>query len=103
MTSIEWLQSKMKIYSLSTAKKLEIVTLFEEAKFLHKQEILAAFCNGDNSDCISEQNSKKFAEQYYKKTRLNNFFRNNKSILGHVEVFISLYEILHMVRTKLYY
>ena len=42
-------------------------------------------------------------DKYYKKTRLNNFFRNNKSILGHVEVFISLYEILHMVRSKLYY
>ena len=68
MTSIEWLQSKMKIYGLSTAKKLEIVTLFEEAKFLHKQEIIDAFWNGDNTDCISEQNSKKFAEQYYNET-----------------------------------
>ena len=38
---------------------------------------------------------------YYKKRRLNNFFKNNKSIIGHLEIFISLYEILHMVRMKL--
>ena len=38
---------------------------------------------------------------YYKKRRLNNFFKNNKSIIGHLEIFISLYEILHMVRLKL--
>jgi hypothetical protein len=39
--------------------------------------------------------------EYYKKRRLNNFFKNNKSIIGHLEIFISLYEILHMVRLKL--
>ena len=38
---------------------------------------------------------------YYKKRRLNNFFKNNKSIIGHLEIFISLYDILHMVRMKL--
>ena len=66
MTSIEWLIEKMQNNIHHTIKiPSEYV---EQAKFLHKQEILAAFCNGDNSDCISEQNSKKFAEQYYKKT-----------------------------------
>ena len=38
---------------------------------------------------------------YYKKRRLNNYFKNNKSIIGHLEIFISLYDILHMVRMKL--
>jgi hypothetical protein len=42
----------------------------------------------------------KFSE-YYGKTRLNTFFKNNKSILGHLEVFISLYELLHMTVMKL--
>ena len=42
----------------------------------------------------------KFSE-YYGKTRLNTFFKNNKSILGHLEVFISLYELLYMCMTKL--
>ena len=39
--------------------------------------------------------------KYYGKTRLNNFFKNNKKIIGHLEVFISLYELLHMSRMKL--
>ena len=42
----------------------------------------------------------KFSE-YYGKTRLNTFFKNNKSILGHLEVFISLYELFYMTMTKL--
>jgi len=42
----------------------------------------------------------KFSE-YYGKTRLNTFFKNNKSILGHLEVFISLYELLYMTMYKL--
>lgn len=39
--------------------------------------------------------------KYYGKTRLDNFFKNNKKIIGHLEVFISLYELLHMARMKL--
>ena len=39
--------------------------------------------------------------KYYGKTRLDTFFKNNKSIMGHLEVFISLYELLHMSRMKL--
>ena len=42
----------------------------------------------------------KFSE-YYGKTRLNTFFKNNKSIIGHLEVFISLYELLYMCIMKL--
>ena len=42
----------------------------------------------------------KFSE-YYGKTRLNTFFKNNRSILGHLEVFISLYELLSMCIMKL--
>ena len=38
---------------------------------------------------------------YYGKTRLNTFFRNNKTLIGHLEVFISLYELLHLARLKL--
>ena len=38
---------------------------------------------------------------YYGKTRLNTFFKNNKSILGHLEVFISLYQLLYMNISKL--
>ena len=33
-----------------------------------KEQIKEAFWNGDNSDCINEQNSFEFAEQYYNDT-----------------------------------
>jgi len=41
---------------------------FERAKELFKQQIIDAFLNGDNTDCLSEQNSKEFAEQYFSET-----------------------------------
>jgi len=63
MNSVELLQRKMKIYGLSRAKKLEIVTLFEEAKFLHKQEIIEAWEMGRfNIDAIGS------GEEYYNET-----------------------------------
>lgn len=38
---------------------------------IEKKQILNAFWNGDNTDCISEQNSFEFAEKYYKETYKN--------------------------------
>jgi hypothetical protein len=39
-----------------------------QAKEMEKDEIINAFCNGDNTDCTSEQNIEEFAEQYYEQT-----------------------------------
>ena len=33
-----------------------------------KEQIMDAWINGDNSDCLSEQDSSDFAEQYYNET-----------------------------------
>jgi len=33
--------------------------------------------------------------KYFGKERLNTFFKNTKLIIGHLEVFIPLYELLH--------
>ena len=66
MTSIEWLEQQIQNNIHHTIK---IPTeYFEQAKEMHKAEIIDAFWNGDNSDCTSEQNSFEFAEQYYKET-----------------------------------
>ena len=35
---------------------------------MEKEQIIDAFWNGDNTDCLQEQNSKEFAEQYYTET-----------------------------------
>jgi hypothetical protein len=65
MNSIELLQRKMKIYGLSTAKKLEIVTLFEQAKHLHKQEIIDAYDKGYLNLKLGDDDAGK---EYYKET-----------------------------------
>ena len=39
-----------------------------QAQEMEKQQIKNAFCNGDNTDCTSEQNIEEFAEQYYNET-----------------------------------
>ena len=44
------------------------VRLLYKAKEMEKQQIINAFCNGDNTDCTSEQNIEEFAEQYYNET-----------------------------------
>jgi hypothetical protein len=68
MTSIEWLIDQLIKYELVPKGTNVDNVIFHQAKEMHKQEIIDAFCNGDNTDCISEQNSKKFAEKYYKET-----------------------------------
>ncbi len=42
--------------------------LLEQAKEMEKEQIINAFCNGDNTDCTSEQNIEEFAKQYYEQT-----------------------------------
>jgi hypothetical protein len=40
--------------------------------------------------------------KYHGKQRLNTFFKSTKSIIGHLEIFIILYEIFHSSRKKLF-
>jgi len=39
-----------------------------KAKEMEKQQIIDAFWNGDNTDCLSEQNLFEFADKYYNET-----------------------------------
>jgi len=64
MTSIEWLieqletKFEMEVYT----KKLSIIDIIEQAKEMHKQEIIDTYLL-DELD-----SSKKYAEQYYQET-----------------------------------
>lgn len=40
--------------------------------------------------------------KYFNKQRLNTFFKNTKAIIGHLEIFISLYELYFTAREKLF-
>jgi hypothetical protein len=65
MTSIEWLEEKAKEFAID----LDLLNYIEQAKEMHKQEIINAFDNGedniDNDGCSISRNGK---EQYYNET-----------------------------------
>jgi hypothetical protein len=67
MTSIEFIHEKL-FCDEYWYEKLTFEQIIEQAKEMHKKEIIDSFWNGDNSDCTNEQNSKEFAEQYYRET-----------------------------------
>lgn len=63
-TAVDWLYEtlwKQTDFSLPS-------NIFDQAKAMEKEQIIEAFWNGDNTDCLKEQNSKEFAEQYYTET-----------------------------------
>jgi hypothetical protein len=66
-TAVEWLHTK-----LSTCTSEELVgnvnNWFEQAKKMEKEQIINAWIDGDNSDCLTEQDSSDFAKQYYNET-----------------------------------
>ena len=69
MTAVEWLIEQIKSDQYQKALSLsEWIKVFEQAKAIEKEQIIDAFWNGDNTDCISEQNAKEFTEKYYNET-----------------------------------
>ena len=59
------------------------------------------FLKGDYSDTSHNNNNNNNNNKYYKKQRINTFFKNTKQIFGHLEIFLSLYELYHASRTHL--
>jgi len=69
-TAVEWLGNELdnilpEMYP-SEWDKLEIA--IKKAKEMEKEQIIDAWVDGDNSDCLSEQDSSDFAERYYNET-----------------------------------
>ena len=62
-TAVEWLVEQLESHNGVTRTEFENV--IQQAKEMEKHQIIEAFWNGDNTDCLSEQNAKEFAEQYY--------------------------------------
>lgn len=65
-TAVEWFTNQLeKHYVFQDIKN---TTAFLHAKQMEKEQIKDAWIDGDNSDCLSEQDSSDFAEQYYNET-----------------------------------
>lgn len=78
-----------KYNELYLAKATELLKHY--FKLLDNKEFEEAylFLKGDNS------------KKYFGKQRLNNFFKNTKAIIGHLEIFIALYELFFTVQMKI--
>jgi hypothetical protein len=68
MTAVEWFIDKLNLKYSNDDFIITFINEIEQAKEMEKEQIIDAFWEGDNTDCISEQNSKEFAEKYYKET-----------------------------------
>jgi hypothetical protein len=62
-TAVDWLIGQL--YAPCRGIPSHII---EQAKEMEKEQIKDAWIDGDNSDCLSEQDSSDFAEQYYNET-----------------------------------
>ncbi len=69
---LTWLRRRGEISEVTENERQ--AKLFSEAKAMEKKQIIDAWVDGDNSDCLSEQDSSDFAERYYNET----FNTNNK-------------------------
>jgi hypothetical protein len=72
-TAVEWFEKNISKYISYHYDKAyeehdEVTKIFEQAKAMEKEQIKDAWIDGDNSDCLSEQDSSDFAEQYYNET-----------------------------------
>jgi hypoxanthine phosphoribosyltransferase len=60
-SSIEWLKQRV-LYIVPSSQKDDLIKLFEQAKAMHKEEIIEAWIATDN------ELQRIVAEQYYKDT-----------------------------------
>ena len=73
-TAVEWLAEKLEYVNWMRNRDEIFPELadkwrkhyLEQAKEMEKEQIIDAFWNGDNTNCLAEQNAQQFAEQYYK-------------------------------------
>jgi len=74
-------------------------TLLEDNKLYDAQLFLKVDKYNTRDTNTNNNNNKKYYK--YKKQRLDTFFNNTKQIIGHLEIFISLYELFHTTKNKL--
>jgi hypothetical protein len=64
MTSVEWLEGQFKIYLPSIHQK-GLENAFEQAKQMHKQEIMTTYIVADSES--TQENAEHNAEKYYER------------------------------------
>jgi hypothetical protein len=88
---------------ISSAEKNELKAKYNEY-YLHKAiDFLKYYFSLLDNQNFSEASLflKGGDDAHFGKQRLNTFFKNTKSIIGHLEIFISLYQIYHYSKDSL--
>jgi hypothetical protein len=67
-TAVEWQHIELSKFLYGKSEFTDAHDILIEAKAMEKKQIVEAWVRGDNSDCLSEQDSSDFAEQYYNET-----------------------------------
>jgi hypothetical protein len=71
-TAVDWLVEELSDVlgpmDTNSIRDLLLMDAINRAKEMEKEQIKDAWIDGDNSDCLSEQDSSDFAEQYYNET-----------------------------------
>lgn len=90
--------------NISANEKLELKSYYREYYQQKAKEFLAYYFHLLDKKEYDEawQFLKGDKGAYQGKQRLNTFFKNTKTIIGHLEIFITLYEVLHASRQRLF-
>jgi hypothetical protein len=67
-TAVEWQHIELSKFLYGKSEFTDANDILIKAKEMEKEQIKDAWIDGDNSDCLSEQDSSDFAEQYYNET-----------------------------------
>jgi hypothetical protein len=67
-TAVEWQHIELSKFLHGKSEFIDAHDILIKAKEMEKEQIIDAWVDGDNSDCLSEQDSSYFAEHYYNET-----------------------------------
>ena len=92
---------------ISTTQKYVLKTKYNEYYINKAIDILKKYFDildkkdYDEAHLFLKGGGFRYKSKYFGKERLNTFFKNTKNIIGHLEIFIVMYELLHQARMRL--
>ena len=91
--------SEIRKMKISYIEKEQLMERYESQYYEKGKKIIDSYFNLLEENDFEE--AKAFLKgnkgKYFNKTRLNTFFKNNKKVVGHLEVFIGIYKLLDMI------
>ena len=92
--------SEIRKMKISFEEKEQLMERYESQYYEKGKKIIDSYFNllEDNDFEEAKAFLKGNKGKYFNKTRLNTFFKNNKKVVGHLEVFIGIYKLLNVIK-----